>query len=29
VTCEEGSKAYRLELRDGRVDEEPLEARLL
>jgi dipeptidase E len=29
VACEEGSKAYRLELRDGDVVEEPLEARVL
>jgi dipeptidase E len=27
--CEEGSRAYRLELRDGDVVEEPIEARLL
>jgi dipeptidase E len=27
--CEEGSKAYRLELRDGEVVEEPIEARVL
>ena len=27
--CEEGSKAYRLEVRDGEVVEEPIEARVL
>ena len=29
VACDEGSKAYRLELRDGEVVEEPIEARVL
>jgi dipeptidase E len=29
VACDEGSKAYRLELRDGEVVEEPIEARAL
>jgi dipeptidase E len=29
VACEEGSKAYRIELRDGDVVETPLEARVL
>jgi dipeptidase E len=29
VTCDEGSKAYRLELRDGEVVEEPIQARVL
>jgi hypothetical protein len=29
VTCDEGSKAYRVELRDGEVVEEPIEARVL
>ncbi len=29
VACDEGSKAYRLELRDGEVVEEPIEARTL
>jgi dipeptidase E len=28
-SCEEGSKAYRLELRDGEVVEEPIETRVL
>jgi dipeptidase E len=29
AACEEGSKAYRVELRDGKVVETPIEARLL
>jgi dipeptidase E len=29
VACEEGSKAYRVELRDGEVVEEPIEARVV
>jgi dipeptidase E len=29
VACDEGSQAYRLELRDGEVVEEPIEARVL
>jgi len=29
VACEEGSKAYRVEVRDGDVVEEPIEARVL
>jgi dipeptidase E len=29
VACDEGSKAYRIELRDGEVVEEPIEARTL
>jgi peptidase E len=29
VACEEGSKAYRVELRDGKVVEEPIEARVV
>jgi dipeptidase E len=29
VACDEGSKAYRVELRDGEVVEEPIEARAL
>jgi dipeptidase E len=29
VACDEGSRAYRLELRDGEVVEEPIEARVL
>ena len=29
VACDEGSRAYRLELRDGEVIEEPIEARVL
>jgi dipeptidase E len=29
VACDEGSKAYRLEVRDGEVAEEPIEARVL
>jgi dipeptidase E len=29
VACDEGSKAYRLEVRDGEVVEEPIEARVL